>query len=75
MASSARVKRILEELTPEERADLAASLPNVPRLLPGAELATLLSRLPKDVEFADDLESVVRERRSEPESRTSPWDR
>ncbi len=75
MARSSRVHKLLDGLTPDERADLADALLHDPKLLPADALLTLLTRLPKDEGLADDIEAGVSASRAAPEAPASPWDR
>jgi hypothetical protein len=75
MSRSSRVNKILDGLTPDERADLADALSGDPKLLPADAFLALLARLPRDEGLADDIEAGVRASRAAPEAPTSPWDR
>ena len=75
MARSSRVHRILDGLTPDERADMADALSGAPKLLPGDAFLALLARLPKDEGLADDIEAGVRASRAASEAPTTPWNR
>lgn len=75
MARGSHVHKILDGLTPDERADLADALSGVPKLLPADAFLALLASLPKDEGLADDIEAGIRASRAASEAPASPWDR
>jgi hypothetical protein len=85
MAYTARVQKVIDEaaaLSPRELADLVEHLRHLRavnhdpsrRVQSGQDLAKLLGSLRAGADFADDLEAVVREGRTQA-IEPSPWER
>jgi hypothetical protein len=82
---TARVKKVMEELaelSPPEMAEVTAKLRELGvvdggarRVCRNADLLRFVASHAPDPEFADDIESGIRERRARAENRTSAWDR
>ena len=82
---TARVKKVIEELaelSPPEMAEVAARIRELRavddggrRVCRNADLSRFLESHAPDPEFADDIETGIRERCARAEDRTSPWDR